>query len=199
MEETDKFKLDLLVKQSDGFGSAITSLMILSARVIGIGSSIVLAALAVAVREKAYEVVLILPVPMFGLYFYFVNLHTAVLEMGGYKKRLEEQINELVGQPLYLWETALVSQRHTNLANGFLATIFGLILLLFIVVSLYVAYSYPHRWVFYADVSTNGIFLIGLLMSIRRMKTAFARTYARACELTKSIGAFPARGCQVHS
>ena len=191
MDETDKIKLDLLVKQSDGFGSAITSLMLLSERVIGVGSSIVLAALAVAVKEKAYEVVLILPVPMFALYFYFVNLHTAVLEMGGYKKRLEEQINELVGRPLYLWETALVSQRHANLANIFLAIIFGLILLLFIAASLYVAYSYPLRWVFYTQVSTNTIFLIGLVVSIKRMTTAFARTYVKARDLSESSGGIP--------
>ena len=123
MENSDKIKIDLLVKQSENLGSSITSFMILSARVIGIGSGIVFAVLALALKVKIYDVILALPIAMFALFFYFINLHTSILEMGGYKKRIEEEINRMVGHPMYLWETGLVSRRHTNLANVFLASV----------------------------------------------------------------------------
>ncbi len=67
MEDSDKVKIDLLVKQSENLGSAITSYILLSARVIGIGSGIVFAVLALALKEKTYSVILALPIAMFGV------------------------------------------------------------------------------------------------------------------------------------
>ena len=186
MEDSDKVKIDLLVKQSENLGSEITSFMILSARVIGIGSGIVFAVLALALKEKIHDVILALPVAMFALFFYFINLHTSILEMGGYNKRIEEEINRMVGYPVCLWEIGLVSRRHTNLANVFLAVIFNLILLLCLAVSLYVSYKHHPLWVLYCNVSTMAIFTLGLIISIKRMRGAHHRTYMDACRLCAS-------------
>lgn len=183
MEDSDKVKIDLWVKECETLGATITNLMLLSARVIGIGSGIVFAVLALVFKEKAYDVVLLLPVAMFALFFYFINLHTSILEMGGYKKRIEEEINRIMGQPLYIWESGLVGRRHTNLANVFLFIIFTLILLVCITASLYVSSKQHPSWVLYCNIIVLSIFSLGILISVKRMRGAHRRTYADASEL----------------
>jgi len=157
----------------------------LSARVVAIGSGLVLTGLALAIREKIYEVIMFLPVLMFSLCFYYLNLHTAVREMGGYKRYIEERINEIVGEQIYLWESELVHRRHSNVANQFMAGIFFFILIASVAAALFVSYTYKHKWVLYAEIIAIVLLGFGCVLATVRMTTSFEKTYCDA----KQIGA----------
>jgi len=129
MDNDKTIRLEHLTSQCDAMGAAIGSMMQQSSRVISIGTAVALGVVGLAVRTESYDVLLLLPYLMFVLYFHYINLHTSILEMGGYKKYLEEQINTIIGEKMHLWETELVPRRHNNIANQFLAGIFTLIML----------------------------------------------------------------------
>ena len=180
MENKKTLQLEHLTNQSDGFGSAIGSVMLQSSRVIAVGTAVALSVIGISLRTKSSEILILLQYLMFVLFFHYINLHTSILEMGGYKRYLEEEINAIIGEKIHLWETELVPRRHYNIANQFLAAIFLIILLGSVVIGLYVSYSYKYSWVFYASITADAILIVGLILAVAHMRKAHKKTYEDA-------------------
>jgi hypothetical protein len=186
MENNNSLQLEHLTNQSDSFGSAIGSVMLQSSRVIAVGTAVALGVIGLAVRTKSYEVLILLPYLMFVLFFHYINLHTSILEMGGYKRYLEEQINEIIGEKIHLWETELVPRRHFNIANQFLTGIFSIILIGSVLIGLYQSYSHKYSWVFFTSITADLILIIGLIFAVVHMKKAHRKTYEDAKQVNTS-------------
>ena len=180
MEDKKSLQLEHLTSQSESFGAAIGSVMLQSSRVITVGTAVALGVIGIAFRTRSYEILILLPYLIFVLFFHYINLHTSILEMGGYKRYLEERINEIIGEKIHLWETELVPRRHYNVANQFLAAIFLIILLGSMVIGLVVSYSYHYSWIFRISLVVDLVLIIGLIMAVAHMRKAHAKTYEDA-------------------
>ena len=175
--------IDLLVKQCDSIDSKITSYHLMGARVIGLGTAIVIGVLALAIKEKFILALLLLPFGMFFVLFYWININTWIVGHGGYKRHLENQINNIVGDPIYLWESHIVHHRHTNLSNIMLDIICGVALLVCIVASIHAAVVFQSIILVVIDILVNTGLAIGLVVCIARQKSEFDLVYKEATKV----------------
>jgi hypothetical protein len=172
---TDADKLDALISQCSSIDAKITSYHLLGAKVLALGTSIIPTILAISFKNNYDTVLLILPIAIFSVIFYWVNINTWIVSHGGYKRYIEEQINALTGEPIYFWEAGVVPSRHTNLSNVILNSIFSLVLILCISASLWA--SRKNGILFAAVAVLNLVLVISLVFSFAYLKTEFQRTY----------------------
>lgn len=173
-------KFEALCKQCDIFDSKITSYSLLSLRVLGLGTTIIIGLLVLAIKEHVEIALLLLPFAMYAILFYWINITTWILAFGGYKRHLEERINRLVNEPLFLWESRLVHSRHVNVANSIMNMLSAIVLIGSITVSLYSAHKMNNILLIVSLICLNLIFLAALGYAIGYMRAEFDRTYLEA-------------------
>jgi cobalamin biosynthesis protein CobD/CbiB len=124
------------------------------------------------------------------MFFHYINLHTSIRELGGYKRHVEEELNRRLGEKIFMWETELVPRRHKNVANQFIAGIFLLVLAVSVVLAIFFAIQHKFPWVVYVVLLSCAVLTVGLAFSAKNMKRAHEKTYldarnnfisARAC------------------
>lgn len=101
--------LAVLLREAEGTAAAIRSLFLFSERVIALGLSLLALGASVGVAQDAQEVLVALPFGVISLAGYgLVHLGTELLMLGGYRRYLEESINDLVGGDALTWESKVV-------------------------------------------------------------------------------------------
>jgi len=181
----EKDKLYALIEQCKSIDAKITSYHVISARILGIGMAIVSAILAVSVKEKNYTILLLLPIALYAIFFYWLNINSWILAQGGYKKYLEEKINTMCHEPLFLWETGVVPKRHINLSNTCLNVLYVIILLLFSAISIWAAFKL--KKFFILSIVINLALLLILIISFLNLNNAFMNSYNDSKKIEKRI------------
>lgn len=173
-------KIELLVKQCELSDHKILSYQNVGSKVLGYGSTLILTILAIALKEKITAILLILPAAMFILIFYWMNVDAWVLSEGGYKKAMEEKINKMLDENIYLWESKIVTSKHINLNNIILDIIYFLVLLACIIASVNASFELKVHWITGIIICANAILCFLALLCLIRNKTEFKNTYEEA-------------------
>jgi hypothetical protein len=116
---------ETLQKEYERLATDIRGIETANDKAIGLGLTIVGLGLAYGIRENLALVFIFLPVALIGVFLYGVLQYHNLFWLGGYKRAVEEKINDLAGRNVISWE-ALVQMRRgrVNLINVGLALVY---------------------------------------------------------------------------
>lgn len=184
MDDKEKLKLELIIKEHDSIGQATRTLFLSSQTVLGIGLTIIVTVFTIGLREKINEIFIFLPYAIYLVFFYWIHLVFQLASFGGYKGYLEERINTFFGENLVFWEMCIAKKLQISFVEPFLFVIFSILLIISMYLSIKVAQSYGEL-IFWANGFLLFLFFIGLIVSLYRMYGVFERTYQRAKNYSK--------------
>lgn len=173
----DNSSLDILLKEYDQVSEWVRSLFLSSEKLIGFGVALVTVGLSYGLKEKVYEVLLLLPIVLSGVLLYAAHLTTGLRAVAGYKKYLEERINEALGGEYLLWESHLAKSQHRLIGQKLIHLVSAILYLLSIWLSLQTAWQFYRREIFYSLVIINLVFFTGIIISVVEMYRVFDRIY----------------------
>lgn len=152
-------------------------------KTISFGLSIITAAFAVGFAQKVSLIFFIVPFGIVGVFFYGVLMYTFVFSMGGYKAYLEDRINEVLPEPILMWERLVRIRQRDDMLRPSLIAIYvfiGLILGGLSVAKIWLEIGSTFAIV---EAILIAILLIVLVFAINRMLYIQARIYQAACTL----------------
>lgn len=176
-DENEKLKINMMAKECDSIGQAVRNFILGEERIIALGLTIMGAALAYGLKEKINEILLILPIAVFGVMIYGSRLFHELMSMAGYKKYLEEKINNKVGENILFWELFISKEMHGSFPNKVLYIIYVIFLALTVYISLGTASKYYSKNIFWGMVIVISFLTIGLIISFIKMNRAFEKIY----------------------
>lgn len=130
MDSKEKLQIELLQKEYDNVWQGIRNLSLAGSKVIALGLTIIAAGLTLGVKEKILDILLLLPIAIYGVLFYGIHISTELISLGGYKRYLEEKLNGITGNNILLWELSIARRRHSAFGKNFLYIIYVLFLVL---------------------------------------------------------------------
>jgi hypothetical protein len=101
---------ETLQKEYERLATDIRGIETANDKAIGFGLTIVGLGLAYGIKENLALVFIFLPIALMGVFLYGTLQYHNLFWLGGYKRAVEEKINELAGRNVISWE-ALVQQR----------------------------------------------------------------------------------------
>ena len=161
---------EALQREYERVASDIRGIETSNDKAIGFGLTVVGVGLAYGVKEDIAVVFLFLPIALIGVFLYGILQYHNLFWLGGYKRAVEEKINEISGRTVICWEDLVQTQRRrVNAINIGLTVVY--------VVVLIAVASISSEKVFAAFGSTFGVIfgfselaLLGLMLcGIRRM------------------------------
>ena len=173
----EKIKIDILLMEYDNIWKRIDNCSKLTEKVIGIGIAIISAGLVWGIKENNYFVIVSLPIAFIGVLFYGIDTATETISLGGYKKYLEEILNEILGKDFLCWETAIAMHRHFGLDRTNLYSIYGIFLFTIITISLITAFRHYPLYIFILISIIIFILLIFLFISLLEKHRIFNKSY----------------------
>lgn len=180
MDKKEELKIDLLIKEYESIGQGIRTLFITNEKIIGLGFTIIATGLTFGIKEEINEILLFLPVAIFGMMLYGVHIFTELMSMSGYRRCLEEKINVLLEDNILHWESSVVQKKHRTFGNYLLYIVYFLFLVLAIFVSLSTAWQHYSDKVFWGIASLTLGLLVALIISIVEMNKVRDKTYQNA-------------------
>lgn len=116
---------DTLEKEYARLSSDIHAIETGNEKAIGLGLSVISIGLAYGIKEKIDVVFLMLPIALIGVFLFGTLRYYNLFWLGGYKRAIEEKINELAGRTVICWESLVHTQkRRVNVINGTLASVY---------------------------------------------------------------------------
>lgn len=104
-----------LLKEHESSGAAIRRLYLTLERVMAVGIAAVTAAVAYMwSNSNLHPLLVMVPFVLIGLMFFMIFLYAELMELAGYKKQMEHEINYIVGSNVALWESEIVDQLGNN-------------------------------------------------------------------------------------
>jgi hypothetical protein len=180
----DTIDLQTFLKEYERVSSDIRVIEAMNDKVVGFGLTIVGAGFAYGIQQNLLLTFFFLPLGFLGVFFYATLQYHNMFWLGGYKRALEEKINELSERTVLRWEALVETRRQrVNVINASLVSIY-----LVLLVSA-VAYSFARiianfsPMIAYAFAVVILTFAVLLVISIGQMFRAFARSYSASREL----------------
>lgn len=180
MDKKQELKLQLLAEECRTCGESIRTLFLATEKVIGLGLAIMAAGMAYGLKEGIHEILVLLPVGIFGVLLYGIYISTEILSLGGYRRYLEEGINAAFGEAIFYWESGIAEKRHSDFVRYALHFVYLLFLAVTIYVSCRTAWRQYGSEVFCALVIVILALLIVLIISFVNMNKSFDKTYKLA-------------------
>ena len=177
MDNREELRIELLIKECERVGQVISSMTPTVEKIIGLGCTVIATGLIFGIKEKIDEILLFLPVAVFGVFFYGIRTATETRSLGGYKRHLEEKINTILGQNILFWESLMAPNMHGSFAMKLLYFIYAFFLVLIVFISLSTAWKYYTRSTFWCMVIILLLLFIGLIISLHKLYKTFDRTY----------------------
>jgi len=181
-----EFKKSLLLKEYERLCVEVRLVEANIEKAIAFGLSIVTASFAVGVAQHVHEVFFVIPVAIGGVFFYATMLYTYIFSIGGYKRHVEDQLNEIAEEKILIWEELVSIRQRNNIIRPVLIAIYVL------VGSILVALSVNNLITYYGVivgilmlVTTLSLFVI-LLFALRSMTKTYDHTYRNAVALRDS-------------
>jgi hypothetical protein len=146
MDDKEKLKIELLIKEHDSIDKATRTLFLSSQTVLGIGITIIVAGLTIGLKENISGILLILPFAIYTIFFYWVHLSIQLASLGGYEGYLEDRINTFFGENLVFWQIGIAKKElHISFVTPFLFVIYSILLGVTAILSLKTASDYGER------------------------------------------------------
>jgi hypothetical protein len=187
MEEIkiEALRLDLLYKECESVGSKITTLFVAGEKYLSMAFAIIVAGMAYGIKEHQHDILLLVPFAIMTVMFYAIHMFTEVNALGGYKYYLEEQINIILNKNVLLWECKIAKSRHAA-APIFLYLIYIVFLIIAVVNSLSLAWTFYTTCTFWSVLISHILLLSGLIIEIYRMNSTFTNTYQLSKKVAES-------------
>jgi len=94
-------------------------------KAVGLGLTVVGIGLAYGTKENLSYVFLFLPIALMGVFLYGTLQYHNLFWLGGYKRAVEEKINDLAGRTVVCWEALVQTRRgRVNVINVGLTTVY---------------------------------------------------------------------------
>ena len=135
------------------------------------------AGLVYGIKEKINEILLVLPIGLYGVMFYAVLNTFIVMTLGGHKKYLAERINTYFGEELLIWERVANKMIHPNISQICLHFLYAVCLFVVVFIgygSASLNYCSEIRIAYIAVIIGMSILLV---ISLVVMGKAFNRAY----------------------
>lgn len=114
-------RLDALLREAESVSEGTRALFLSTERVVALGFSIAALAATIGLVQDRREILMAAPFALLGALAYGVHLWSEMIFMGGYRRYLEEGINQILGTPTIVWESQIVpSLRRGPTADGLL-------------------------------------------------------------------------------
>lgn len=150
-------------------------------KAVSLGVGIFSIALPIALKFDAIEAVFALSVLLSGLAFYALNAYVEVLALGGYRRHLEEKLNEQLGVSVLTWDSHVAPTIHHK---SWAARAIWVVLSFALIVSWVGAeiLSFQKYGILAGAITTVALFLFSVLFvfSIRQLLTAYESGYKEA-------------------
>src|SRR5438128_3437264 len=99
-------RIDVLTQEADRVGKAIHELYISSATIVAATLSLATLATTIGRDDRTrYANVVLSPFLALALLLYSLDRNSEMRALGGYKRYLEEEVNQLIEKPALLWES----------------------------------------------------------------------------------------------
>lgn len=168
--------MEVRLKEHEHLAREIRAALHAGHRVLAIALALIGASLAAAIRPEGRVVITLLPIALGLCATYALNNYTEMLLMGGYQRRLDEEINDMLKQSVLRWETVIAPVQHNSISS-----IFAQLLQFTVLVAAALAgyYTIPdalrqYEWVYFVAL---GIVGIAMLSAYIEMSTAARRAY----------------------
>lgn len=173
--------IDLLMAQYKGLSDDIRNLESATERVFGVGIALVSALVAFAYKERIDEIYFITAPAYLGLLLYAANQWNSVFWKGGYKRYLEDRINDLAHASVVGWEQFAEHSRARLSASYAMFGAFVLISLFAVFgISLVRIKFFFGPFAVLAFALTCGVLFLCLMYSIWKGTSMFSQSYADA-------------------
>jgi hypothetical protein len=163
-------KVEVLIKECEIVGKRLSDLVLMSEKIVALGFTIIAVGMSLGIKEKIYEILLVMPVAAFGVLSYGILVGSEIMSLGGYKRYLEEKINITFRENILLWESFIAKQRHRSFEVNFLNIIYALFLLFVIGISLSTTLQYYTKSTFVFMLAVILTLTFGLIIALYKMK-----------------------------
>jgi len=185
MNEEEKLKIELLIKECESTGQAIRTMLLTNEKVMALGFTIISTGLVYGIKEKVSEILLFLPLAVFAVLFYGIRITAEIMSLGGYKRYLEENINSILRENVLLWESFIAPKMHRSFVLLLLYIVYTFFILLVVFISLQTIWRYYTKETFWFMVIFLLSLSICLIISLSNLYKAFDTTYQIAKEKSK--------------
>ena len=168
---------EVLLKEYDHVSQSVRNLFLATEKSMGLGVALTTVGLAIGLKEKLYESLMLLPIVFAAALLYALYLTTELRAIAGYKKHLEEKINEMHGEELLLWETQIAKSRHRLWGQKVFYFVGVVLFLISVYASLDTARQHYSLPVFISLIVIEIVLAAGLLISVIEMFKSFGLTY----------------------
>jgi hypothetical protein len=142
---------------------------------MAVGLTVLSAGFVYGIKENLEEILLVLPIGLYGVIFYAIFNTTIVLTLGGHKKYLAERINTYFGEELLIWESVANKIIHRNIAQICLHFLYAVFLIASVLVGYNSASSNSYLKLYIAVITGLSI---ALVISLIVMGKAFNKSYS---------------------
>lgn len=101
--------LDVLAREADRTADQIHSLALLNERILATGAALTATAATLIVVNKHYDALAVLPIAFALLASHTYAIYGQLHDKAAYRAALERRVNALVGEPVMVWESRLLS------------------------------------------------------------------------------------------
>jgi hypothetical protein len=120
---------EALQREYERVASDIRGIETSNDKAIGFGLTVVGVGLAYGIKEDIAVVFPFLPIALIGVFLYGILQYHNLFWLGGYKRAVEEKINEISGRTVICWEDLVqTKRRRINAINIGLTTVYVLVL-----------------------------------------------------------------------
>lgn len=176
-----QLEITILLKEYAVVSEEIKARIGTDEKALGFGVAILGVGLTWAIKESIREILLFLPIGLFGIFFFSLLNTSTLVALAGYRKYLADRINAKVESKILVWEAigrTLVAKNPNFFAVSFVYLLF---LTTLIVIGLRAAWAIGYK-TFSGYAAIIVILSIGVAMSFRRLYSIFSKAYERAVE-----------------
>ncbi len=175
--DNDRIKLELLTKEHEHAWEDIRLFMGTNEKVMGLGFTLLGTGLALGFKEQIKEIMIFLPIAVLAILFYSMYNLNVIMTLGGYKKYIEEKINNEINENILIWEDIVKDLHHNNIIAIFLYLIYTIFFLATIYLSLINSWKYYGITFFIIYSFILLLLIIGLVISLIKMSRSFKYSY----------------------
>jgi hypothetical protein len=122
-----KLIIDTLISEAQALSARMSQLQGSVERFIATAGTITGAGLTLGLFQRQRAILLIMPIVLFILYTYIIQIFTDIASAGGQRRFVEETINESVGCDVFLW--CKVGVKHQARLSPVLSTVLAFVVL----------------------------------------------------------------------
>jgi hypothetical protein len=109
-----KYKNDVLTAEYVRVSSSIQGQESQSDKILSIGVTIISVTAAAGIAQKVYAIFFLVPMAVIAISLYALSTYFYIQSLAGYKRHLEDLLNDPVGEGLLIWERLVQQREATN-------------------------------------------------------------------------------------